>query len=227
MAPKKKLPAWIRHPRFRWLAVTVVWAILLVTVALPSWRGVIVKNRSIAAMEEQLATLDQWTVAGLWLAPAVAERSLPVNAAFSRLYPDARRREELFLDLARVADESGVEEFGLSESGADGFDANDVWSLPLETTGGTAGDDGPPDDGPPTDDQIAAAMTLDVPNVELDTYRIKARFQGDYGRTARFLSGLEQIERALKVHSLVVRPDREGIQVEMELDVYVDRTHQS
>ncbi len=226
MSKRFELPAWTRNPIVRGAGLTVLWLVLLTMVVIPTWRDVVRKGHLIDEVESQLSTLDQWTVAGLWLAPAVAERSLPINAAFSRLYPSARDREALFLDLARVADASGVEEFGLSESGT-GFEANDVWSLDPTMARGEPGAEDPPTDEPPADGGYAQAMTVDVPSVELSTYRIKAGFSGDYRRAASFMAGLERIERALKVHSLVVRPLREGIQVEMELDVYVDQSHQS
>lgn len=226
MKKMREIPIWARNPRLRWAAGTVLWIVLLITVAIPSWRGVIHKNQTIDEMEIQLATLDEWTVAGLWLAPSVAQRTLPVNAAFSRLYPSTRGREQVFLDLARIADRSGVEEFGLIESGALGLEANDVWNMPATMTTSEPGDE-PPSDGLPADNGVAAAMTLDVPHVELSSYRIIAKFNADYGRAADFLAGLEEIERALKVCSLKVRPDGTGIQVEMELDVYVDQSYQS
>jgi len=228
MTKRFKVPAWSRDHRVRLAILSVLWLGLLVFVAVPTWQGVIRKNTAIRKVEKELATLDQWTVAGLWLAPAVAERTLPVNAAFGRLYPSLRGREALFLDLARVADESGVEEFGLSERGAFGLESNDIWSMPPTGNMGEPGNAGPPTDEPPVDGTaVEAAVTLEVPSVDLASYRVRASFSGDFRRAARFLAGLESIERALKIHSLVVHPDRERIHVEMELDVYVNAETQS
>ena len=44
---------------------------------------------------------------------------------------------------------------------------------------------------------------------------------------ADFLGGIKKIDRAVSVHSLVVRPDDRGVRVEMKLDVYVRETTQS
>ncbi len=212
-------------PRIRWTGLSVLWLVLLFLVAIPSWRAVVEKNQAIGALEKQLATLDDWTVAGLWLAPSVQERSLPVNATFSRLFPAERQREQLFLSLARVADESGVEDFGLSEIVDLMLTENDVWSD--GTTMAATVEDEPPTDGSAAVQNAEPVMSLEVPSVDLASYRVTTHFSGDYSRAARFLGGLINIERAVKVHSLVVRPEKDGIQVDMELDIYVSQINQS
>lgn len=204
-------------------AVALIWAVTLVTVAVPSWRRVVRQHDEIATLERQLDDLDRWTVAGLWLERAVASREPAVNAAWARLFPSERSREELFLDLARVADRSGVEAFALEEMNDMGMSMDDVWSA----TDAPEDDMAPPDDAPPTDDGMAPMDVAVAPTVDLDSYRVKATFAGDYARTAAFLGGLIDIERALDVHSLVVRPSRDGILVEMELDIYVSGTTDS
>ena len=93
---------WLTNPSIRWALLAAVWCALLFTVGIPAWQGVEMRNTEIRDLEARLAILDDWTVAGLWLAPAVKARTLPVNAAFSRLFPTQRGREELFLALARV-----------------------------------------------------------------------------------------------------------------------------
>lgn len=212
-------------PRLRWTGLSVLWLVLFFLVAIPCWRGVIEKNQAIGALESQLATLDDWTVAGMWLAPSVEKRSLPVNATFSRLFPPERQREQLYLSLARVADESGVEDFELSETIDLMLTENDVWSD--GTTMAPQPVDEPPTDGSAAVPGLDPVMTLEVPSVDLASYRVSTHFSGDYSRAARFLGGLINIERAVKVHSLVVRPEKDGIQVDMELDIYVSQINQS
>ncbi len=204
-------------------ALVLVWAVTLVTVAIPSWRRVVRQHQEIAALERQLDTLDRWTVAGLWLERAVASREPAVNEAWARLFPSERSREALFLDLARVADSSGVESFALEEMDEMGMSANDVWQASNAPDDGAA----PADDAPPTDGDMDSMDVDPAPTVNLESYRVKATFAGDYARTATFLGGLVDIERSLDVHSLVVRPSRDGILVEMELDVYVSKPVQS
>jgi len=221
MVGKIKTSRWLANPKVRWALLSVTWVVLLVTVAIPSWQGVIKRNAEIHDLEVRLATMDEWTVAGMWLAPSVRQRSLPVNAAFSRLFPSERGREDLFLSLAKVADKSGVEEFGLSEAMNSSMDNNDVWS------DGAAMDTGsipPPSDDTAMQGGGDPGMSLHIPSTDLSTYRVKAHFNGDYKRIARFMGGLKKIERALKVHSLVVRPEKDGIRVDLELDVYVSQT---
>ncbi len=223
MVKKPNAIRWLANAKIRWALLSVIWVVLLVTVAIPSWQGVRERNTEIRVVQDRLATMDDWTVAGMWLAPAVRQRSLSVNAAFSRLFPVERGREELFLFLARVADESGVEDFGLSEANALTMDGNDVWSD--GATMGAGDDDTPPptgDLGMP--DEVNLEMNRQIPSIDLMTYRVKARFNGDYQRAAQFMGGLKNIERALKVHSLVVRPEKDGIRVDLELDVYVSQT---
>ncbi len=195
MTKRFTAPAKSRKRRLWPVVLAVLWLGLLVFVAIPTWQDVVRQNETIHQVEEELATLDQWTVAGLWLAPAVAQRSLPVNAAFSRLYPSSRERETLFLDLARVADESGVEDFGLSERRRLGQEGNDIWNMDPLGNGGDAGAGRPAATAWTEDGPVSAAISLDVPAVELDSYR--------------------------------VHPGQERIQVEMELDVYVNAETES
>ena len=220
---KTKAFGFLKNKKVRWGLMAGVWVFLVVVVVVPTWQGVLSRNNEIQDLETRLATLDDWTVAGMWLAPSVNERTLPVNGAFSRLFPGKREREELFLSLGRVADQSGVEDFSLSESGSTGMAENDVWGD--GTAMASTEQAPPPTDGGPTG--AAETMAMNVPTVELSPYRVKAEFSGDYQRIAYFMSGLKNIERALKVHSLVLHPEKDGVQVKLELDVYVSKTSQS
>lgn len=219
MTRKRSAARWLKSGAFRKLALTGVWVVLLVAVVLPTWNKVIRQNSEIQAMEDDLATLNDWTVAGMWLSQSVARRAVPITMEFHRLFPPRRAREKFFLDLARVADESGVGDFSLSEVNGLGMASNDVWS---DGTG-MAGSEEPP---PPSDATAApgaleSAMTLEIPPVELSSYRVKAHFNGDYQRIAGFMGGLKKIKRAVKVHSLVIQPKEDVIGVDLELDVYV------
>ncbi len=219
---KTKAIGLLKDSRFRWGMLVGIWSVFVLTVVIPTWQGVMTRNREIDDLEVRLATMDDWTVAGMWLAPSVNARTLPVNSAFSRLFPTQRRREELFLSLAQVADHSRVENFALSEASSSGMTENDVWS-----DGTTMAQN---DNAPPTGDSPSAmgnTMSIKIPKVELFPYRVIAEFHGDYQRAALFMSGLKNIERALQVHSLVIHPEKDGIQVKLELDVYVSKTSQS
>ena len=77
------------------------------------------------------------------------------------------------------------------------------------------------------DGNIGEWMTGRIEGVDLGFYRVKASFRGEFGQVADFLGGIKNIDRAMSVHSLVVRPDDRGVRVEMKLDVYVRETTQS
>jgi hypothetical protein len=180
------------------------------------------QHAEIADLEAQLADLDRWTVAGLWLAPALASREPAVTAAWHRLYPPDRDREELFLALAGVADRCGVEAFALEEDSA--MDAmGSHWSRPGATDPAMAAD------APPSADPEAGMMdTGPAPvAIALDRYRVRARFQADYARIAAFVAGLQELDRAIDVRHLAIRPGKTGLDVEMEMQVYVSTTHAS
>jgi hypothetical protein len=192
-----------------------VWAVLLLGVAVPHWQKVQNQNIEIQKLEKNLADLDRWTVAGLWLEQAVASREREVEARWSRLFPAARDREQVFLALARAADHSGVEAFQLEE-----ISEPDMTFIHEMV-----------DDEDPGDDMHDQAELTDravvTPQVAPGWYCVKASFVGDYARTAAFLAQLAGIDRAVGVHKLVIRPARTGLDVEVELRIYVHPTHVS
>ncbi len=69
---------------------------------------------------------------------------------------------------------------------------------------------------------VQATTGPEPARVTLDSYRVRARWVSDYGRTADLLSRLRSITRAVSVHSLALRPDEDGIRVDLELEVYID-----
>ncbi len=193
------------------IGLGAAWLVLLVTVAIPRMHSALVNHREVQRIERELADLDTWTVAGLWLAPEVAERRAGIEAAWEESFPASRSREELFLEIARIADAVGLREFDLTE---------------MEITGEEAG---PPKlqeflEGYLGGGGAVDGMPVTVPRIDLATYRLKAEFQGDYGEVAGFLGRLQRLERALSVHNLAVSKDMGKTRVEMELDVYVSQT---
>lgn len=193
----------LRGKRLAVVVVGVLWAAALFGVALPAWREALDQHREVSRLEDELRELDRWTVAGLWLERSLGARTAAVEPVWDRLFPAERRREELFLDLARVADRSGIDAFELREM----FD--DEAATIIE-----------PDDL----DDLDAAADAGASEAELDTYRVRARFEGEYDKIAGFLGGLRGIERAVTVHDLEIRPVRDVVQVELELDIYVRKT---
>lgn len=203
---KYKKPWW-KNKAFVLGALAVVWAAALLLVALPAWQQSLVHHREIAELEKGLAELDSWTVAGKWLEISQAETSSKIDQAWRQAFPSQRNREQLFLDLARVADGSGVGNFNLEETPTDDLAAFLVSPPEQSLFGGSV-----------------YGVPVQVPKVELKTYRVKASFTGNYRQAASFMGGLQVIDRALSVHDLVVRPSGDKIQVDLELDIYVSQS---
>lgn len=207
--------AWWRRRQCLWLLVGAVWSVAMLGLALPSWQQTVSRAGQVKTVERDLAALEQWSVAGLWLDKSVAVREPVVNGAWGALFPEGRRRESLFLDLAKVADRSGVADFGLEETESfeqdASYDPDDMSAGQPVVANSTSGLD----------------FSTELPEVQPSSYRIRARFSGDYQKVAAFLSGLQTIERAVSVQSLIIRPNRDGIAVDLELDVYVSESTQS
>jgi hypothetical protein len=186
----------------------IVWLTVLLAGAVPAWRQARAKSLEIQELETQLAEMDRWIVAGLWLERTVTANAPQIESDWNTLFPDGRYREELFLELAAVADDSRVDGFRLQEVTDSKMEEDHLWL-----------------DRP--DGDIGEWMTGQIDGVDLEFYRVKASFQGEFGQVADFLGGLNSIERAMSVHSLEVKPDDQGVRVEMKLDVYVRETTQS
>ncbi len=159
------------------------------------------QHREIRQVETRLEELDRWSVAGLWLERSLPERQAAVAPAWARLFPEQRSCEELFLDLAGVADACGLRQFSLHELKPDEMDM-----VQAETQSTEA-------------DSVATSA--------LSTYRVRAEFESDYIGLAAFLGGLSRLERATTIHQLEVRPLQGAVQTELELDVYVSSSSDS
>lgn len=202
----EKIKALIRQPAFRWSALAMIWLVAFAVIAVPSWRKAMSYHREVQELEKGLAELDTWTVAGMWLGKNLGNRADAMERAWTQTFPSGRLREELFLELALVADHSGVAEFKLEEIETEGVAAFLV-SPPQESTFGGS----------------VYGVPVEVPRVTLENYRVKASFQGNYQQATRFIGGLQSIKRAVSVHNLVARPGNERITIDLELDIYVSQ----
>jgi hypothetical protein len=200
------VPPVLKRPLVAGAILAAAWAVALLLVAVPSWRTAMAHHREVQALEKGLAELDSWTVAGMWLGRSLAERSAATTRQWQEVFPDSRLREDLYLELAGVADRCGVENFSLEEIPSEDVAAFLV-SPPEESVFGGS----------------VYGVPVEVPRVSLESYRVKASFAGNYRQAADFLGRMQTIRRALSVHNLVFRPDRDGIRVDMELDVYVSQ----
>jgi hypothetical protein len=195
-----------KHRPYAWGALAVVWVFALVLVAFPSFKKAVAYHNEVKELEIGLAELDSWTVAGKWLERSLVNHQKAMDNTWNATFPRARHREDLFLDLAQVADASQVKEFRLEEIRTEGAAAFLV-SPPEESYFGGS----------------VYGVPVEVPQVSLSNYRVKASFVGNYKQAARFLGGLQKISRAISVHNLVARPGNGGITIDLELDVYVSQ----
>ena len=126
----KKRTSRVSRRRILWGTGLLVWGGLLFGVALPAWRTAVDQHHEVRALEVRLADLDRWTVAGLWLEKSLGPRQAVIDPQWHQLFPARAAKGEFFLDLARVADHSEVDEFELREQAVpDG-------TLTAETSGG-------------------------------------------------------------------------------------------
>ncbi len=198
-------------------AAGVAWCALMFGLAYPTWRQTLEQGREINEIESRLAHMDQWSVAGLWLEQAIVSRSQQVESKYEQLFLLERQREELFLQLARIADESGIQNFDLEEQ--------TITEMMMQSSTMDS-PDAMMDDGGTAGDMMDSGMMdggLESRKLELESYRVRASFIGDYAKVARFIDGIRGLERALNVHSLIATPSSHGIRVNMEIDCYVQK----
>jgi hypothetical protein len=208
---------------------------LLLGVALPRWQEVRRQHREIGELQARLADLDRWTVAGLWLAPSLADREPRVAARWEELFPPRRAREELFLDLAAVADRCAVSAFALQEIDATGAAVgSDAAEEAWQTVPRDDDDEEEEEEEEEEARQAAGGRTAAEAReaaarqaTARDRYRVQVRFAADYARTADFLDRLHDLPRAIDVHHLTVQPARTGLDVEMELLIHVSQANAS
>lgn len=202
-----------RHRRVRFAAYIGVWVLVFMLGAWPAWQASYRNEKRIRAADGRLEALTSMAAAGAWFNAAAASWQ-PVQAQeYDLRFPREKGREMLFLELARVAAAADIDPFGLRE-------------IPVATEQSA---DDPMDElavseGDTELDLLVehfATDTSDLPDTDLNTYRLLASFDTDYARMAEFFAGLEDIDRAVTVHSLTAAPSALGINVSLELDFYV------
>jgi hypothetical protein len=172
----------------------------------------------LAALDKQSSTLTRWAAAGVWFEAAARRWEPALASEYDRLFPREKDREQLFLELAQVAKSSGITPIDLVEAPSYEIEAGEGWSESANMSAEVA---------EPELQSLIEEMTPDLsrlPGSTLSTYRIRARFGASYGELARFLAGLNTISRAVTLNRLQAAPGAQGIDVEMELDFYAQRS---
>ncbi len=193
--------------------VIVVATFLLGT--LPAWQRAQYNARQIDNASARIASLGQWAAAGAWLEASAHQWQPAQDARYERRFPREKDREQLFLELARVAREAGIEPMQLREL------------PPLEDPGAVIESESPEEEilDPAVAELVDrfAADTASLPTVQLQSYRLAANFETDYDRLARFLGGVGNLERAVTVRELNAVPKQDVIEVALEMEFYAQK----
>lgn len=207
------------RPKLRTVLIVAAsaWIVLVAAGTIPAWNRTRQNAEQLAQTTARQAGMAEWLVAGEWLEGGVQEWEPKLAGEYDRLFPDRRERETLYLELARVARESRIAPLGVREE----VDPDEDWvANDFDDNEGDDWGEESYDETSVVANQFAVELG-ELPGVELQSHRLVVEFQADYDRLTRFLAGLREIPRALRVHCVEASPGRDGVAVRMELDFYV------
>lgn len=188
----------------------LLWLLALAFLVWPALRDSRRNGGEIGALESRIETLSGWSGGRALLTADAGPWEREQRARWGRLFPPERRLQELFLQLATAANRSGVDPVQLRV-------------LPPEGEGGhgrlLAVNDDPAALGNLLDGLGLSAA--DLPRCDLRAHRLRLTFDADYGDLARFGDALRRLDRAVTVRSLRARRGNHGVNVDMELEYYV------
>ena len=190
-----------------------VWGLVFFGGSVPTWRAAYRNEDKIQAASQKVSSLNKMSVAGVWFGAALDRWEPVLREEYNRLFPVEKQREQLFLEIAQVANGCGIDPFVLREVPI--ADVLDPDALTED-----------PDLAVPSSDEIDVlveqfAMEIsDLPSADIHTFRLLANFNTDYKHVIQFMKGLRSIPRALTIHSLDAEPCTEGLCVALELDFY-------
>jgi len=177
---------------WRWWLAALAAGLVLAFVALPSWRNARQQERAALEMELELSKYEDWVLQIEEIREQVDARSRAADDRWAGLFPRERGEDLLFLEMARIADDCRLRDFRLS-------------AVDEEKRRDRSEDEG-----------------SGVRDAMLSDFRVKAAFLADMEGTARFLAGLNSIPRAMRIVNIGICDTRNGLQVEMEMELYVD-----
>ncbi len=189
---------------WRWWMPITVGVLALIFIAQPSWRAARQNAELAGQIESQMQELENWNEQGPEILERVRTRSEAVDERWAQLFPGSKQIDLLFLDLARIADRCELREFHLAEVEAE-MDSMEEEEYDDEMMGEGEAD--------PEAEARAAA--------NLSRFKVEASFYSDLESAARFIAGLEEIPRAMRLGSIVIRDTGKGLLVEMEMELYV------
>ncbi len=185
----------------RMLIPVLLGLVVLLAIALPSWRASRENHRLAEAIEIEMSEWEDWILVSESIEHAVDSRSRAIDERWTRFFPEAKGMDALFLDLARIADDCELREFFLAEVENE-----------MEEDYDSDWDD---EDMDEEIDDVAREATA------LSSYRIRTRFEAELGSTANFLAELNSIPRSMKIRNIVIQDSGNGLLVEMEMELYV------
>jgi hypothetical protein len=194
----------------------LLWLLAIAFLVWPALRASRRQAAEISALDARAATLAGWSGGRALPAADAARWEASLGERFEQLFPRERRLEQLFLEIATIANESGVDPVQLRADVGAAAAAGEGKGELLSARG--AG-------GQPEElEALAATLGLaprDLPTSDLRAYRLLVSFDADYEHLARFTDALRTLSRAVCVRNLQVRRGSRGVAVQMELEYYV------
>ncbi len=212
---KLALPPRLLKPPVLIALGALLWLLAISFFVWPSLRTSRQQAAEISACDARAASLARWNGGRALPAAEAARWEATLGARFEQLFPRERRLEQLFMEIATIANESGVDPVQLRAdigAAADGERKGE-----LRSARGTAVQ---------LEDLEALAATLglapgDRPVSDLRAYRLQVNFDADYEHLARFTDALGTLSRAVCIRNLQARRGSRGVAVQMELEYYV------
>ncbi len=201
----------IFHGRRLLVISVVVWVIVFFAGAIPSTRRSLENRKKIETASERIEAMASLSSAGGWFEEVVRKVEPGMIEEYDLLFPVEKQREQLFLQIASLALENGIDPFTLREIAL------------MENNDGGSVDELADDSGDEDMIMLFEALAIDLsglPDPSLRSFRLRMSFDSEYSAMAGFLSGLRTIPRALTLHDLDIEQGPEGITVIMELDYY-------
>ena len=193
----------------------LLWLLAIAFFVWPALRVSRQQAAEISASEARAATLAGWNSGRALPAAEAARWEATLDERFEQLFPRERRLEQLFMEIATIANESGVDPVQLRAAVGAAADGEARGEL-LRARGATR----------QPEDLEALAATLGLaphnrPASDLRAYRLQVNFDADYEHLARFTDALGTLSRAVCVRNLQARRGSRGVAVQMELEYYV------
>jgi hypothetical protein len=192
----------------------LLWLLAIGLLVWPALRATREQAATIAALDARAATLAGWSGGRALPAADAARWEAALGERFEQLFPRERHLEQLFMEIASIANESGVDPVQLRADVGAAYGEGQGELLSARGAGGE------PEALRALADQLGLAPQS-LPASDLRAYRLLVEFDADYANLARFTDALPTLSRAVCVRSLRAGEGLRGVAVQMELEYYV------